>query len=91
MNDLDLKSVASTKTTVIHERLPFRFVQKGYIQLNGNPDLRLQEQDYYNRRWFDVYLFDNADQMCLAIEDAEYPKWLTGKPCYIKDSVSRIN
>jgi len=29
--------------------------------------------------------------MLLAIEDAEYPKWLTGKPCYIKDSVSREN
>jgi len=25
------------------------------------------------------------------MEDAEYPKWLTGKPCYIKDSVCREN
>ena len=49
MNDLDPKSVATTKTIVIHERLPFRFVQKGYIQFNGKPDFRLQEQDYYNR------------------------------------------
>ena len=90
MNDLDPKSVASTKTIVIHERLPFRFVQKGYIQSNGKPDFRLQEQDYYNRKWFDVYLFDNGDQMLLAIEDTEYPKWLDPEdvPCYIKDTVS---
>jgi len=52
------------------------------------PDYRLQEQDYYNRKWFDVYLFDNQMQCLLAMEDQEYPKWLTGKPCYIKDSVS---
>ena len=44
MNDLDPKSVASTKTTVIHERFPYRFVQRGYIQLNGKPDFRLQKQ-----------------------------------------------
>jgi len=91
MNDLDPKSVASTKTIVIHERAPFRFVQKGHIQLNGKPDYRLQEQDYYNRKWFDVYLFDNGDQMLLAIEDSEYPKWLTGKSCYVKDTVKSRN
>ncbi len=79
--------MSTSKTIVIHEHGPFRFVQKGTIELNGNPDYRLQEQDYYNRKWFDVYLFDNQQQMLLAIEDQEYPKWLTGKPCYIKDVV----
>ena len=44
---------------VLLERGPFRFVEKGTIELNGMPDYRLQEQDYYNRKWFDVYLFDN--------------------------------
>ena len=35
---------------VLLERGPFRFVEKGIIELNGKPDYRLQEQDYYNRR-----------------------------------------
>ena len=72
---------------VLHTIGAFRFVEKGILD-NGMPDYRLQEQDYYNRKWFDVYLFDNQMQCLLAMEDAEYPKWLTGKPCYIKDSVS---
>jgi hypothetical protein len=75
---------------VLHTQGPFRFVENGILE-NGMPDYRLQEQDYYNRKWFDVYLFDNQMQCLLAMEDAEYPKWLTGKPCYIKDSVSRKN
>tara|TARA_B100001057_G_C22709807_1_gene895269 strand:+ start:518 stop:796 length:279 start_codon:yes stop_codon:yes gene_type:complete len=91
VNDLDPKSVASTKTVVIHERHPYRFVQRGYIELNGNPDLRLQKADEYTKKYSDIYLFDNADQLLLAIEDPEYPKWLdpAGVPCYIKDTVSR--
>ena len=75
---------------VLHTIGAFRFVEKGILD-NGMPDYRLQEQDYYNRKWFDVYLFDNKMQCLLAMEDQEYPKWLTGKPCYIKDSVSRKN
>ena len=43
MNDLDPKSVASTKTIVIHELFPYRFVQRGYIQLNGKPYFRMQK------------------------------------------------
>tara|TARA_B100000902_G_scaffold352282_1_gene362842 strand:- start:11063 stop:11338 length:276 start_codon:yes stop_codon:yes gene_type:complete len=91
MNDLDPKSVASTKTTVIHERYPYRYVQKGYIELNGKPDLRLQKADEYSKKYTDIYLFDNSDQCLLAIEDFEYSKWLdpSGVPCYVKDSVSR--
>ena len=73
---------------VLLERSPFRFVEKGTLD-NGFPDYRLQEQDEYTKRWFDAYLFDNQMQCLLAMEDAEYPKWLTGKPCYIKDCVSR--
>ena len=75
---------------VLHTIGAFRFVEKGILE-NGMPDYRLQEQDYYNRKWFDVYLFDNKMQCLLAMEDQEYHKWLTGKPCYIKDSVSRKN
>ncbi len=90
MNDLDPKSVASTKTLVIHERYPYRYVQKGYIQLNGKPDLRLQKADEYSKKYSDIYLFDNADQCFLAIEDFEYAKWLdpAGVPCYTTDTVS---
>ncbi len=90
MNDLDPKSVASTKTLVIHERYPYRYVQKGYIQLNGKPDLRLQKADEYSKKYSDIYLFDNADQCFLSIEDFEYAKWLdpAGVPCYITDTVS---
>ena len=90
MNDLDPKSVASTKTLVIHERYPYRYVQKGYIQLNDKPDLRLQKADEYSKKFSDIYLFDNADQCFLAIEDFEYTKWLdpAGVPCYLKDTVS---
>lgn len=70
---------------VILEREGFRFVQKGIIELNGMPDYRLQMQDYYTKRWNDVYLFDNGMQCSLAMEDIEYAKWLTDQPCYIKD------
>ena len=51
---------------VLLEREGFRFVEKGIIELNGKPDYRLQEQDYYNRKWYDVYLFDNAMQCTTA-------------------------
>ena len=93
MNDLDPKSVAMTKTVVIHERFPYRYVQKGYTQLNGKPDLRLQKADGYSKKYSDIYLFDNADQCFLAIEDFEYSKWLDpdGVPCYVRDSVSSEN
>lgn len=75
---------------VLHTIGAFRFVEKGILE-NGMPDYRLQEQDYYNRKWFDVYLFDNQMQCLLAMEDQEYPKWLTGKPSYIKDVVTAHN
>jgi hypothetical protein len=70
-------------TKVILEREGFRFVEKGIIELNGKPDFRLQTQDYYSKRWNDVYLFDNSMQCSVAMEDIEYAKWLTNQPCYI--------
>jgi len=91
MNDLDPKSVETTETIIIHERFPYRFVQKGYIQLNGKPDFRLQKADGYTKKYSDIYLFDNGEQLLLAIEDKEYPKWLDPDdvPCYVRDTVSR--
>ena len=93
MNDLDPKSVETTKTTIIHERFPYRFVQKGYIQLNGKPDFRLQKVNEYNKKYSDIYLFDNGEQLLLAIEDKEYAKWLdpSGVPCYVRDRVTQLN
>ena len=88
MNHLSKKSMPTSKIKVLLERAPFRFIEKGILE-NGMPDYRLQEQDYYNRKWFDVYLFDNQMQCLLAMEDQEYPKWLTGKPCYVKDVVTK--
>lgn len=83
-------SATTVKTTIVHERFPYRFVQKGYIELNGNPDFRMQKANEYTKNYSDVYLFDNGQQMLLAIEDAEYAKWLDpeGVPCYVKDVVS---
>jgi hypothetical protein len=70
---------------VIAQFEDFRFVERGALEINGKPDLRLQTQDSYTLRWRDSYLFDNEMQMLTAIEDLEYAKWLLNRPCYIKD------
>lgn len=80
--------IARIMTRTILEKNGFRFVTTGTLE-NGEPDYRLQMQDEYTKRWRDVYFFDNQMQCLLAMEDDEYPKWLTGQPCYIKDTVSR--
>ena len=87
MNDLDPNSVKSTKTITIHERFPYRFVQRGYIQLNGKPDCRIQKVDSYTGRYRDMYLCDNEMQLMTAMEDIEYAKWLDPDrvPCYVRD------
>ena len=80
--------IARIMTRTILEKNGFRFVTTGTLE-NGEADYRLQMQDEYTKRWRDVYFFDNQMQCLLAMEDDEYPKWLTGQPCYIKDTVSR--
>ena len=74
--------------TTILEREGYRFVEKGIIELNGMPDYRLQKQDFYSKRWNDVYYFDNQMQCLTAMEDIDYARWLCGDPCYIKDRVT---
>jgi hypothetical protein len=69
----------------------FRFVERGTLEINGKPDLRLQLQDEYTLRWRDAYLFDNEMQMLTAIEDLDYARWLTNQPCYIKDDSNETN
>ena len=76
---------------VLLERGPFRFVEKGTIELNGMPDYRIQKADSWTKRYKDMYLLDNQMQLLTAMDDFEYTKWLDpeGVPCYIKDSVCR--
>ena len=65
---------------------PFRYVDYGYCE-NGTPDFRLQEKDEYTKKYRDIYLFDNQEQMLLAIEDYDYTLRLAHKPCYQKDTI----
>lgn len=73
----------------IHEQGPYRYVDCGVLE-NGCGDYRLQEKDFYTKRYHDIYLFDNSMQMLLAIEDYDYTLWLAGQPCYIKDRVVNL-
>jgi hypothetical protein len=79
--------IARIVTKTILERDGFRFVSCGTLE-NGETDYRLQEKREYSNHWHDVYYFDNQMQCLLAMEDAEYPKWLTGKSCYVKDTIT---
>ena len=55
---------------VIMERYPYRYVETGTLE-NGFPDYRIQKQDYYTKRYRDMYLCDNGMQLTTAIEDFE--------------------
>ena len=71
--------------TVLLERFPYRSVESGTLE-NGKPDFRIQKQDAYTKRYKDMYLCDNGDQLETAMEDFEYTKWLdpADVPCYSK-------
>lgn len=75
------------KPKVLLEREEYRFVEAGILQINGNPDYRMQKKHHYTKRWSDIYLFDNVIQCSLAMEDLNYSKWLDpdGVPSYIRD------
>ena len=74
-------------TKVLLEREGYRFIENGILEINGKPDYRLQKQNYYTKRWFDIYLFDNSMQCLLAMEDIDYARWLDPDrvPCYVRD------
>lgn len=78
--------------TVLLERFPYRFVEKGTLE-NGNPDYRIQKVDSYSGKYGDMYLLDNSMQLMTAMEDHEYVKWLDpdGVPSYVKDTVGRVS
>ncbi len=63
------------------------FVEVGILEINGNPDYRMQKQNEYTKRWNDIYLFDNGLQCTTAMEDLDYARWLDPDrvPCYVRD------
>lgn len=69
-------------TKILLEREGYRFVEKGILEINGKPDYRMQKQNEYTKRWYDIYLFDNGMQCSLAMEDRDYTLWLDDQPCY---------
>ena len=73
---------------VLLEREGYRFVDAGTLEINGLPDYRMQKQNYYTKRWNDIYLFDNGMQCSTAMEDIDYAKWLDpeGVACSIQDT-----
>jgi len=75
------------KPKVLLERGEYRFIEAGIIELNGKPDYRMQKQNYYTKRWNDIYLFDNGLQCSTAMEDFNYALWLDPDrvPCYVRD------
>ena len=82
-----MKTMSNNGTVVIHERYPYRFVQKGLLEINGKPDCRIQKFDEYRSSYRDMSYCDNTMQFATAIEDLEYTKWLdpAGVPCYVHD------
>ena len=57
------------KTQVILERYPYRFVQKGLLEENGAPDLRIQKFNDIQKRYYDMYNLDSQEQLDCCIED----------------------
>ena len=65
----------AAKTEVILERFPYRFVQKGLLEINGEPDYRIQKFNEVTRLYRDMYYLDSTIQLDYWIEDPEYQKW----------------
>ena len=61
---------------VLLEKYPYRYVECGTIELNGQPDYRIQKYNTYTDRYRDMYLCDNFMQLETAMEDFQYTKWL---------------
>ena len=70
------------KDKVLLERMPYRFVEgdeRGYIE-------KFSEA---TKRWGHMYECDSRLQLCTAMEDINYCRWLDpdGVPCYEKDVI----
>ena len=77
---------SATTPEVLMERFPYRYVITGTIELNGQPDCRIQEYNTATKRWRDTYLCDNQMQLMAAMEDKDYTLWLHNEMCYRTDS-----
>ena len=77
---------SATTPEVLMERFPYRYVITGTIELNGQPDCRIQEYNTATKRWRDTYLCDNQMQLMAAMEDKDYTLWLHNEMCYRSDS-----
>jgi hypothetical protein len=75
----------AAQTKVLLETNNFRFVIKGTIFHNNQPDYRLQTRHPRFKTWKDSVLFDNGIQCSYAMEDIEYAKMLVGEPAYLKN------
>ena len=42
---------------VLHEKYPYRYVENGIIELNGEPDYRIQKYNTYSMRYRDCLLY----------------------------------
>ena len=75
------------KYTTILTQGQYRFVHTDEKLWNGKLDLRIQKYDPDTKRYKDMYLLDNQEQLYTCIEDPEYTKWLdpAGVPCYVGD------
>lgn len=74
----------SEQIKILLQTHQFRFVTKGIIEHNGQPDYRMQTKHQFGGMWKDVVLFDNGIQCSYAMEDPEYAKMLAGLPAYLK-------
>ena len=54
---------------VILEKYPYGYVESGIIELNGEPDYRIQKYNTYTMRYRDMYLCDNLMQIETDIID----------------------
>ena len=70
------------------ERFPFKYMDHGILE-NGCGDFRMMLFNEDTQRYKECYLFDNKEQMMLAIEDHDYSRWLTGMSCYVRDTVKK--
>ena len=68
------------KTIVHHEHFPYRYVECGILEINDEPDYRIQKYNQYSDRYQNMYYCDNRMQFDTAIEDFEYTKWLDPDP-----------
>ncbi len=73
-------ATTTMQVDIILERFPYRFVQKGLLEINGQPDFRIQKFNEITRQYRDMYYLDSSIQLDYCIEDPEYVKWLDPDP-----------